>query len=90
MNNKNVGLPARPFLYTMDQISTITMIPVPQLHMSYIFHENRDVGTRTTHQMKARNIAPPEDKPEWRVAEQELINWLRRKGFKFYDRGYAR
>lgn len=86
---KSVGLPPRPFLYTVDQISTITSIPERDLHVRYLHHEGRDVGTRQPHTMLCRNIAPPDDKPDWRVTERELIRWLKSRGFKYYDRGWA-
>lgn len=82
-----IGLPPRPFLYTVDQISTLTQISEQSLHVSHIFHEGRDIGARQSHQMVARNIAAPKNTPDWRVVEKEFIRWMRLKGFKFYDRG---
>ena len=81
------GLPPRPFLYTVDQLSVILQISEKALHIHHLFHEGRDVGTRARHEMFARNIAAPDEKPDWRVAERELIRWMRLKGFKYYDRG---
>lgn len=86
-DESRLGLPARPFLYTVDQLSVILSIGERKLHVSHIFHEGRDVGVRQPHQMIARDIAPPDEKPDWRVAEKELKRWMRYKGFKFYDRG---
>lgn len=86
-DKSHVGLPPRPFLYTVDQLSVIIGLPESELHRVHLFHEGRDIGTRERHQMWARNIAGPDDKPDWRVAEKELIRWMRLKGFKYYDRG---
>jgi hypothetical protein len=85
---ETVGLPARSFLYTLDQISQLTSIDVPTLKKSYIYYENRSIGRQERYLLSARNIAPPEEKPEWRVSEREFIRWMRYKGYKYYDRGY--
>lgn len=85
-----IGLPPRIFLYTVDQLSVLTQLTEQTLHSKHLFHEGRDVGTRKREQMVARNIAMPDDKPDWRVAEGEFVRWMKLKGFKFYDRGYAR
>jgi len=82
-----IGLPLRPFLYTVDQLATILEITEQTLHTQYIYHVGRDVGIKDKHHMEARNIAPTDADPEWRVAESELKRWMRTKGFKFYDRG---
>lgn len=84
---QSVGLPPRPFLYTVDQLSMILSITESQLHTVHLFHEGRDVGVRSRHQMVAINIAPPDERPDWRVSEKDLIRWMRLKGFKYYDRG---
>lgn len=81
------GLPPRPFLYTVDQLSTILSISETLLHSKHLYHQGRDVGVKSKHHMMARNISAPADKPDWRVAEAELKRWMRLKGFKFYDRG---
>lgn len=82
-----VGLPPRPFLYTVDQLAVILDLPERTLHTQHLYHEGRDIGIKHRHHMTARNIAAPDEKPDWRVADRELIRWLRHKGFKFYDRG---
>lgn len=84
---KNVGLPARVFLFTLDQISVMTEIPEPQLMRTHIYFEGRSIGSRDKALLSARNIAPKNRSPDWRVAERELIRWLRHKGFRYYDRG---
>lgn len=82
-----IGLPLRPFLYTVDQLCTILQVTEQHLHTMVLYHVGRDVGIKDRHHMEARNIARPNEKAEWRVAEQELKRWMRTKGFKFYDRG---
>jgi|SRR5690606_29567355 len=82
-----VGLPARVFLFTLDQISVMLDMPERQIAAKYIYFEGRSIGARRRDLMIARNIAPPDEKPEWRVAERELIRWMKSKGFRYYDRG---
>lgn len=81
-----MGLPLRPFLYTLDQISTLTTLPLQLLKDGYLHYEGRSVGIRPHHLMRAVNIAHTGDKPEWRVEEREFVRWLRFKGFRIYDR----
>ncbi len=83
-----VGLPQRPFLYTLDQIATLLAVDEAALRASVHF-EGRSVGARPVKKMLARNIAPEGRRPDWRVAERELIRWLRTKGFRFYERGWV-
>lgn len=84
-----VGLPPRPFLYSLDQISTLLCIERSGLS-SHIHFEGRSVGPCRPQRMLARDIAPPGERPDWRVAESELVRWCRLKGFRLYERGWAR
>lgn len=86
---KIVGLPPKPFLYTLDQIAFLLDLSEQQVKRSYIHYEGRSVGVCPRTHMVARNIAPPGERLEWRVAERELIKWMRFKGFRYYERGYA-
>lgn len=82
-----VGLPPRPFLYTLDQISVLLDLKENTLNQRYVYFEGRSIGTRRKDLLAARNIAPDTDKPDWRVAERELVRWMKVKGFKYYERG---
>lgn len=82
-----IGLPVRPFLYTLDQISVLVDIDEAQLRSQHVHYEGRSVGAATRRRMLARNIAAAEEKPDYRIAEREFIRWLRFKGFKYYERG---
>lgn len=85
---ESVGLPPRPFLYTLDQIAVILNISQADVGRRYIYYEGRSTGIRNLKLLIARNINPDRnDKPDWRVAERELIRWCKVMGFKFYDRG---
>lgn len=83
---RGIGLPPRPFLYTLDQISTLTDLSIQSLSASHMYFEGRTTGLKHRDQMHARNIAATGEKPDWRVAENELKRWFRLKGFKFYER----
>jgi hypothetical protein len=87
--DQTVGLPTRAFLFTLDQIAYMLDLELVSLRKSYLHYDGRTVGDRSPDKMMARNIAPPGEKPEWRVAEKELQRWLRRKGFRLYDSNWA-
>lgn len=84
---EKIGIPTRVFLFTVDQISAMLDVDEKTILNSYIYFEGRSIGTRKKNLMVARNIAAPEDKPDWRVAEREFIRWMRVKGFRYYERG---
>ena len=81
-----VGLPPKPFLYTMDQIATLLSLSEDQVRRQYIWYDGRSTGSTSVHLMIARNIAKPGATPEWRVADRELVRWMRVKGFKLHTR----
>ena len=86
---EKVGIPVRLFLFTLDQISTMLAVDEDRLKRGYLFYEGRSVGVRPPDKILARNIAPAGEKPEWRVAEKELVRWARSRGFRIYDRGWS-
>jgi imidazolonepropionase-like amidohydrolase len=86
---KETGIPLRVFLYTLDQISVMVEIPVATLEKSYIYFEGRTIATFRPEKMRARNISAREDIPEWRVADKEVIRWLKNRGFKVIERGWV-
>jgi hypothetical protein len=81
------GLPVRPFLYTIDQIASILALDLHQTKR-YLWLKDRSVGPQPRDRIFAINIAPEGELPEWRVAERELIRWLRHQGFRVYDRSW--
>lgn len=86
-STERMGLPVRPFLYTLDQLATLLSMSQGNLMNQYIYFEGRTTGVRSVHLIAARNIAKPGEKAEWRVAERELIRWLKTKGFRVYEFG---
>jgi hypothetical protein len=85
-----VDLPVRDFLYTVDQIAMLFEVPEETVLNSYLFFHGRSVGVRPKGKMIARDISPDDaDKPDWRVAERELVRWMKFKGFRYHTRGYV-
>lgn len=76
-----MGLPFRPFLYTLDQISDLLQIPLSKLP-GVIHYDGRTVGVHQPDTLMARNIMPPDMTPEWRVEELELIRFMKKKGIR--------
>jgi hypothetical protein len=85
---ESIGLPPRPFLYTIDQIAAILDVRQTQVENHYVHFEGRSIGAAHRGLLVARNIAPPGAPPDWRVAEREIIRWFKHKGFRWYERGY--
>lgn len=84
---EKIGIPTRVFLFTLDQISVMVSLDQRTLEKGHIFFQGRSIGSRKKSLMVAINIAPPDEKPDWRVTEREFIRWMRVKGFKYYERG---
>ena len=82
-----IGLPPRVFLYTLDQISVLISVSLETIKTSYIYYEGRSIGSKDRFLIQARNIAPADVKPDWRVSERELIRWFKVMGYKYYERG---
>lgn len=82
-----IELPARPFLYTVDQIASLLGTTIPTVRKSYLFYVSNEWGRQSPDLLAARNIAPAGMPEDWRVQEAELVRWLKRKGFRTYSRG---
>lgn len=74
-------LPVRPFFYTLDQVASLLSITPDYVWKVIGFFQGRTVTVRTLDEIQFINIAPREQKPEWRCAETELVRFLKRKGF---------
>ena len=79
-------MPPKFFMYTIDQIATMFEVSVSAVKTSYLHYERRSVGAQPGDKMLARNIAPTGEKPEWRVSEREVVNYLRKRGFRIYNK----
>lgn len=84
---ESVGLPPRTFLYTLDQIASMLSIEVGVLRQRYVYFDQHTLGPLKAELLLARNISPDRN-PDWRVAEVELVRWMRRKRFRFHSRGW--
>lgn len=82
-------LPKKPFLYTLDQIAEILQVDQKYLKQNLLWWQGREIGVfNFREKMKAVNVAPEGETPEWRVSEGSLINFLKAKGIKFNDYGW--
>jgi hypothetical protein len=79
---RQVNLPVRPFLYTLDQVGTILNLGLPALKRDYLYLSGRTPGVQPKDSILAINISRFDDRPEWRVEEREFVRWLKRKGFR--------
>lgn len=86
MTQQDVGLPPRPFLYTLDQIASLVGIDLAALRASYLYYEGRTTGVHRKDTLRARNIAPVGVAPDWRISETEFTRWLRSKHYRVYER----
>ncbi len=88
-NADALGMPTRGFLYTVDQVAEMVGVPEARFRRNYVHWDRRTLGAPALDKMMARNIAPPDQaSPEWRIAENEVARWLKRKGFRLYDRSW--
>lgn len=89
-SQKEVNVPVRVFLYTLDQIGGMIGIAPDLLAKGFVYFDHRSIGVKRQWQMMARNIAGPDSDPEWRIADKEFIRWMRNRGFRVIERGYVR
>lgn len=82
-DRSQTNFPVRTFLYTLDQVAYILDVSQEKLNASYIYYVGRSGGPGKRHFIAARNIGEPGATPEWRVAENELMRWMRLKGFRY-------
>lgn len=82
-NRTTLGLPYRPFLYTLDQIQDLLLVADLQ---PLLFWDRRSTGIHNPKLIKTINIMPDGVTPQWRVEEVELIRWMRIKGFRIFYR----
>ena len=84
-----IGLPPRIFMYTPDQIAAMLSLTEQYVKDKVLFYDRREPGITPKTKMRAINVAPEGETPQWRVAEKEFIRYLRSRGLKFYDRGFG-
>lgn len=80
-----VVLPLHIFFYRVDQIAHMLDCSVSYLERAVLYYQGRDYGRRPMGRMRAVNIAAPDEKPEWRVSEEDFVIWLRNRGITFHE-----
>lgn len=91
MDKRDVGLPVREFMYTIDQIAYLLAVTENHLKRHLLHFEGRSVGACPKDKILAVDISPDDaPRPEWRVAERHLKRWMRYKGWKIYEHGYLK
>lgn len=83
----SLDLPRRIFMYTLDQVADVLNVTRTTLNNNYIWYFRRQFGVKDPHKITARNVAPDDATPDWRVSEDELHRYLKFKGFKFTRSG---
>lgn len=78
-----VELPVREFFYTCDQIAYLLDMSESHLRDSILFYVGREWHKKPRERLRAVNIAPPDDNPDWRVSETDFIMWMRVVGISF-------
>jgi hypothetical protein len=76
-------------MYTADQIAGMLELTEKYVREQLFFYDVREPGIRPKKRLRAVNIAPEGETPEWRVTEREFLRYLRLSGVKFYERGYG-
>lgn len=84
----SVGLPSRPFLYTVDQVAMLLAVSEYYLKHEYAHWMGLSIGVPHPDRIVFRNIAPNGAAAEWRCSEREVVRFLRYKGYKYYERGF--
>ena len=82
---RSVGLPATPFLYTLDQIAQMVSLPHKKIVDQYLHFAGITPGLQDPERMLAANLAQFGEEADWRVGDAEFIRWLRHKGFRVFD-----
>ncbi len=85
---RRMGLPIRPFHYSVDQIAEILSLSTNRVRVHYIYYEGRHTGLAPKDRMVAKNLNPTPGQVDWRVSEVEFIRWLKRQGYRIYDTSY--
>jgi len=81
-------LPPRAFFYTLDQIATMINVDYEYFRRRYIYYDRRSVGVHYPDMLLAVNMAPHGAPPDWRVTEDELKRWFKKKRVRLHQRGW--
>jgi hypothetical protein len=84
---RDVDLPARIFLYTLDQVASMVQLDEEIFVASHVYLTGRSTFPKTQDFLRAHNIAQPAAEPQWRIAEFEVLRWMRLKGIRYREPG---
>ncbi|ANA85832.1 helix-turn-helix DNA binding protein [Gordonia phage Woes] len=84
-----VHFPAREFFYTIQQVGLMLDCSTEYLEERVLFLAGRSVGSMKN-RLRAINIAAPDQKPIWRVAETDFKLWLKHKGIRYSEKVNSR
>ena len=79
---KSIRLQVVVFLYTLDQVAAMLNVSLADFKVTYCYYHMRNTGPKRKHHMMARNIAPDDALPDWRISQEEFRRWLMANGFK--------
>ena len=81
---EQIPLPLKTFMYTIDQISVMLDMTEQMLRRKVLFYVGREMQKQDPMKMRAINISGIDEKAEWRVSEEELVRWCRKRKVRFY------
>lgn len=84
-----VPIPLKTFFYTTDQIALMLDVSETYLKNKMLFYQGREAMRQDPRLMRCVNIREPDERPEWRVEEGELLRWLRKRKINFTVAGRA-
>ncbi|ADD80839.1 gp053 [Rhodococcus phage ReqiDocB7] len=79
-----IELPLKTFMYTVDQIAYMFDISEKHLREKILFYVGREMKKQDPMMLRAINIRGLNEAAEWRVTEEELIRWCRKRKVNFY------
>lgn len=87
--SRAVGIPFKVFLYTLEQVADMLAVDVKSFSARYVHYDNRTPGRKKSDTFMARDISPLGEKPDWRIADNEVLRWFKSKGYKLVERGWV-
>lgn len=82
LNAGEIAIPYRVFMYTFDQVAWMLNLNEAYMKQHLVHYEHRSYGAHKPTTFKAVNLALPDEKPMWRISEDELLRWCRHRKIK--------
>ena len=83
MHKTLLQLPVKTFMYTIEQIAYMLDVTEQTVKKRILYYQGRERRKWTNDDLVAVNFSRQDEKPEWRISEEEFIRWMRRKRIKF-------